>query len=795
MTSMTLQSALELATQRHREGKLREAESIYRQILMNDPRQTDALQGLGLLAYQVGQKEAALKLIEEAISIEPQVARYHGHRGMVLAAMGRSQDALDALRHSLALQRDIAEVHNNLGNVLHMLGKQEEAIAAFGEALAIRPDYPDAHNNLGNVLLMRGQTREAIDAYRKATILRPEFVEAHSNLGGALRLAGEIEEAIKSCRRAIDLQPTYAPAYVNLGFALRLSAQNNEAETAYRKALELSPDLIEAHNGLGNVLLQEQRGDEAIAVYKEAIRIRPQQPQTHHNLGVALTQLGNTDEAITAFEKAISLRPDYAEAMNNLGVALQMAERIEESMEMYRRALAARPNYVDALNNLGTIHKALGRIDEAIAMYDQALRISPGDGKANENRLFALQYSERYGSAAILEECEAWSRRIAEPLGRNVPRPANLPDPDRRLRIGYVSPDFRDHCQSLFTIPLLSRHDRSRFEIFCYADASRPDAVTHRLQGYADAWRSTVGLVDEAVARQVREDQIDILVDLTMHMAAGRPMVFARKPAPVQVAWLAYPGTTGMKQMDYRLTDPYLDPPGMNDAFYTEKSVRLPETFWCYAPLEENLEVNALPAASAGHVTFGCLNNFCKVSDSTLALWACVLREVKNSQLILLCPAGAHRREVLRKLNVAENRVEFMAFLPRVEYLKMYHRIDICLDTLPYNGHTTSLDSFWMGVPVITLLGKTVAGRAGWCQLCNLNLKELANRSEEQFVNTAAALAADMPRLAALREGLRAKMAASPLMDAERFARNMETAYREMWRRWCADRLTGRHDR
>jgi protein O-GlcNAc transferase len=795
MTSMTLQSALELATQRHREGKLREAESIYRQILLNDPRQTDALHGLGLLAYQVGQREAALKLIDEAISIEPQVARYHGHRGMVLAAMGRTQEAVDALRHSLSLQRDIAEVHNNLGNVLHTIGKHDEAIAAFNQALALRPDYPDAHNNLGNVLLYLGQAQQAIDAYRRATSLRPEFVEAHSNLGGALRMAGQNEEATKSCRRAIDLQPGYAPAYVNLGFALRLAGRQNEAEAAYRKALDLSPELIEAHNGLANVLLQQQRGDEAIALYREAIRIRPTQPQTHHNLGVALMQLGKTEEAIAAFEKAISLRPDYAEAMNNLGVALQSVERIEEAIQMYRRAIFARPNYVDALNNLGTTQKALALIDEAIALYDQALEISPGDTKANENRLFGLQYSERYNAAEILEECEAWSRRIAEPLGRNIGRHENSPEPDRRLRIGYISPDFRDHCQSLFTIPLLSRHDHGRFEIFCYADVPRPDAVTHRLQGYADAWRNTAGQSDEAIANRVREDRIDILIDLTMHMAAGRPLVFARKPAPIQVAWLAYPGTTGMKQIDYRLTDPYLDPPGMNDAFYTEKSVRLPETFWCYAPLEEDLEVNALPASSAGHVTFGCLNNFCKVSDSTLALWGRVLRAVNNSRLILLSPNGSHRQEVLRKLDIAPDRIEFLAFLPRGEYLKMYHRIDICLDTLPYNGHTTSLDSFWMGVPVITLLGKTVAGRAGWCQLCNLNLKELANRSEEQFIQTATALAGDLPKLAALRKGLRAKMAASPLMDAQRFAGNVEAAYREMWRRWCADRLSGRHDR
>jgi predicted O-linked N-acetylglucosamine transferase (SPINDLY family) len=269
-------------------------------------------------------------------------------------------------------------------------------------------------------------------------------------------------------------------------------------------------------------------------------------------------------------------------------------------------------------------------------------------------------------------------------------------------------------------------------------------------------------------------------------MANGRPLLFARKPAPIQVAWLAYPGTTGMETMDYRLTDPYLDPPGMNDAFYSEQTVRLPDSFWCYDPLRSEPAVNALPALKNGYVTFGCLNNFCKTGEGTLKLWRRVLETVGNSRLILLCPRGGHRRGVLETLGVEESRVEFVSQKPREEYLKQYHRIDLALDTLPYNGHTTSLDSFWMGVPVVSLVGETVVGRAGWSQVCNLELKELAARSQEQFVLTAAALAGDLPRLSDLRGSLRGRMERSPLMDGARFARNMESAYRQMWRRWIA---------
>jgi predicted O-linked N-acetylglucosamine transferase (SPINDLY family) len=287
----------------------------------------------------------------------------------------------------------------------------------------------------------------------------------------------------------------------------------------------------------------------------------------------------------------------------------------------------------------------------------------------------------------------------------------------------------------------------------------------------------------------VREDRIDVLVDLTMHMSATRLLMFARKPAPVQVTWLAYPGTTGISAMNYRLTDPYLDPPGLFDGCYTEESVRLPDTFWCYDPLTTEPAVNALPATSAGHVTFGNLNNFCKINADVLQLWAKALRAVEGSQLLLLTGEGSHRQrtlEVLREAGVAPERVLLRGRQQRAPYLGLYHQIDLGLDTFPYNGHTTSLDSFWMGVPVVTLVGQTVVGRAGLCQLRNLGLPELIAETPEEFVRISVELANDQPRLSALRAGLRARMVASPLMDAPRFARNMEAAYRNMWQRWCA---------
>jgi predicted O-linked N-acetylglucosamine transferase (SPINDLY family) len=335
---------------------------------------------------------------------------------------------------------------------------------------------------------------------------------------------------------------------------------------------------------------------------------------------------------------------------------------------------------------------------------------------------------------------------------------------------------------------MLSQHDHAAFEIFCYSSVERPDDRTRCIAGYADIWRDVRLLDDESLASRVRHDRIDILVDLTMHMATGRPLVFARKPAPIQIAWLGYPGTTGMDAMDYRFTDPRLDPHGFDNQ-YSEQSIRLADSFWCYDPLADQPRVNPLPALERGHVTFGCLNNPCKITDVTLALWGGVMRALPESRLRLLAPPGRHRLRMLQRLmahGIAGDRVSFADYQIRADYLRSYHEIDIGLDTFPYNGHTTSLDSLWMGVPTITRVGETSVGRGGLSQLFQLDLLELAAETDTGFVAAAVALARDLPRLAALRQQLRARLERSPLMDAGRFCRHIEGAYRAVWSDYCA---------
>jgi predicted O-linked N-acetylglucosamine transferase (SPINDLY family) len=427
-------------------------------------------------------------------------------------------------------------------------------------------------------------------------------------------------------------------------------------------------------------------------------------------------------------------------------------------------------------------------LEESLASYRRALELKPDDSHVHSNLLYALSFCHGWDEQAIGQEHRRWNERHAAPLARFIQPHTNDLTPGRRLRIGYVSPYFRRHVQSFFTVPLLANHDHQNFEISCFADVATPDALTERLHSYADVWRDCRGLSDEEVADLIRRHQIDILVDLTMHMAQCRPVIFARKPAPVQVCWLAYPGTTGLATMDYRLTDPYLDPPGHDDSVYAEQSVRLPDSFWCYDPLATEPAVNPLPALSSGHVTFGSLNNFCKVNTAVLRLWARVLKVVDRSRFVMLVPEGFLRRRtlgILEQEGVSAGQVSFVDKQPLQQFRELYHQIDIGLDTFPANGHTTSLDAYWMGVPVVTLVGQTVVGRAGICQLTNIGLPDLIAQTPDDFVRIASDLAGDLPRLRQLREGLRDRLQRSALMDAPRFAHNVESAYRTMWQRWC----------
>jgi protein O-GlcNAc transferase len=688
MSQLTVQQAFDLATRRHQEGRLLEAEQLYRQILARQPDHTDSMLRLGLIARKAGRNDVAIQLIRQSIALNP----------------------------------NVAEAHNNLGNALNDTGQLDEAIAAYRQAIALNPDLPETHFNLGNTLHHRAKRDDAIAAYRRAIALRPNYAEAFNNLGNALKDSRQFDAAI----------------------------------TAYRHAILLRPDYAEACNNLAGAFMDNGQIDDSLAAYRHAIALKPDYAEAHFNLGIALKDLpGGLDHAINDYRRAIALKPDYADACNNLGNALKDAGLLDDALAAYRRAIAINPNVPQARHNL----------------------------------LYSLYFHPALDAAAILSEHRRWNDASARPLAAHIRPHDNDRSPDRPRRIGYVSGDFRQHVIARNLLPVLQHHDRSQFTIHCYSNTKRTDDFTDPLRKSADGWRDIVGIGDDEAADLIRADRIDILIDASLHLAGNRLLVFARNPAPVQVTWLGYPGTTGMDAIDYRLTDPHLDPPGLDDANYSEKSVRLPDSFWCYDSLGEEPPISPPPCRQNGFVTFGCLNNFCKINDPVLSLWADVLNNNAGSHLLCMAPEGSCRQRMLAHLagrGVEAARIEFVSSQDRPIYLRLYDRIDIGLDTFPYNGHTTSLDSYFMGVPVITLVGKTVVGRAGVSQLSNLGLADLITHTPGDFVRIAVQLATDRPRLADLRATLRERMRNSPLMDAPRFTRGLEAAYRAMWRNWTA---------
>jgi len=572
----------------------------------------------------------------------------------------------------------------------------------------------------------------------------------------------------------------------DLGLQHQQGGRLQEAENLYRQILIQQPAHFDATHLSGVIALQTGRLDLAVELIGRAIALRPGDADAHSNLGVALKDKGRLDEAIAAWRRAIALNPDLPEAHTNLGNALREIEKLDEAVAAFRRAISLRPEYAEAHNNLANA-KDQGQLDDAISAWRQSIVLNPNLPKTHSNLILALHYHPAYDAQAIAEEHRRWSRRHAEPLRPFIRPHHNDRQPDRRLRIAYISADFREHSVGRFLLPLLCHHDHEAYQIICYSDVQIGDAMTDTLRACVDEWNEIAKYTDERVAEKIREDKIDILVDLAAHTAANRLRVFARKPAPVQVTYLAYCSSTGLEAMDYRLSDPYLDPNG-EESFYSEQTVRLPDTYWCYQSIAASPEVGPVPALAQGFITFGSLNNFCKVSSQALNLWMELLGAIPKSQLILSSPEGSHRQKILdlfKQAGIDPQRLRFVGKVPFSDYLKLYGQIDIALDPFPFNGGTTTCDALWMGVPVVTLRGRTAVGRAGSSILCNIGLPELIAQTPRQYVQIATALAGDLPRLAELRRTRSVRMGTSPLMDARKFARNTEAAYRRMWRTWC----------
>lgn len=767
-------------------GNAAEALQCFQSAIRLDPGLSDAHFNLGLAWEQTGRLGEAITAYGRACDLRPEPA-YLVNLGNALQRSGRNEAAIKALQEAARQGPNLAAAHYNLGNALATAERWAEAVPAYQRAVAIDPGYAEAHHNLGRALKNTDRLAEGIAAYRRAVELRPELVDGHVSLGVALREAEQVDEAIAAYETALRLAPDNVLAHYNLGNALRELERFDDAQAAFRRCIELDPMNAKAANNIGLTLSARARYAEAGEWYRRAAESDPTLPEAHMNLGCTLQRAKRFPEALECLARAIDLKPDYPEAFLNVGNVLKDQRRFGVALRAYEDALALKPDYHDARLARAGAYYELGRIAESMAEYDQVLEAKADATTVSGVRASVANYSDGHDLEALQRLHADFAGRLRE-VAQLPPRSPQGEDPRRRLRIGYVSADLRGHSVAWFMEPVLAAHDRSGFELVAYHNHIDTDATSERLKPHFDQWVDVPGLTDDELAARIREDRIDILVDLSGQTAGNRLQVFARKPAPVQMTWLGYLTTTGVAAIDYRITDARVDPEGY-EQWQVEKPLRIDDCYICYGAHPYGAEPGPVPE---GPVVFGSFSNIAKMSPANLGLWARLLREVPEAILRIKSRPLVDetvREEFVQRFarhGIAAERLDLVGWEQGTgNHLAQYNRIHVALDTWPYHGVTTTCEALWMGVPVVSLIGATHASRQGLSLLSAVGLPELAVVSADDYVARAAALAQDRPRLAELRATLRSRMLASLLTDAAGFTRKLEAAYRGAWQAWC----------
>jgi len=645
------------------------------------------------------------------------------------------------------------------------------------------------------IIARRYEAAEAI--CRKLLQENADNLEAHFLLGNSAYHQSKWVEAVAHYRRAVATAPDIGFLHANLALALLEAGRHQEAQVALADSIRLDGITAVSHYHQGIIFQRTERYREAREEYEQALRLDPVHAGSRVNLSAVLLETGDDNGAIDCCRLGLEVAPDDPALVGNLATAYGKQYRFDESLAQYRRLLEliSPDERAEALGRMANILCNAWRMDESIACFDKAISAASDFAQKRalvSTRLFVLHYPQCLTPELIAREHRAWGDTYFQPV-----QPvafANVPDTGRRVRVAYISPDLRIHAVVFYLQPVLAAHDPEQVEIYCYSDVKKPDEVTRQLrERHGVIWRDISALDDDAVQRQILADRIDILVDLAGHSAGNRLPLFARRVAPVQVNWIGYPNTTGLSAMDYRLTDPKADPPGMTEQFHTEELVRLPDSFLCYRPGADFPPENPLPLLTNRFVTFGSFSNFTKVTIDMLALWARILASVPESRLVFRARGMTDERfrhdilPIFEAKGVSGERITILGHARSVtENLRDYHRLDIALDTFPYHGTTTTCESLYMGVPVVTLAGRSHVSRVGVSLLQSVGIPELICETSDDYVSTAVALAGDLRRLLGLRKSLRNMVLASPLTDNVTFTRHLEAAYRWMWQRWCA---------
>ena len=856
-TSLTIDQAFQQAVTYHQAGYIHDAKYLYRTILQTQPNHPDAQHNLDILTEQIKQAitnlshfkaelEAntdqaqnwfnyidALTLTDQTDLAQQilQLAQQHGLPDEMVSALAKrlefaTQESTQLPKqspHEKSSSNAIAVLKNKKSSIsnkhtksdknssshngkipstkqidtlvnLFNAGQYTEVVTLSREMTECFPHFDFGWKTLGTVLKQMGRDADALHPLEKAVELSSDDAETLNNLSITYKVLGQIDKAETSCRRALQIMPDLAEAHNTLGIILHELGRFSEAEASHRRALQIKPDYVSAYNNLGTALKDMGQFDEAEASCLQALKINQRSSSAYLTLGTIYHDLGQLKKAEANYRQALEIDPNYAIAHYNLGNAFKKQDLLDKAEACYRQALIINPDSALAHNNLGNILKELSLIDEAEACYRQSLQLQPDFEVAFSNLLFVLNYHPDKTAEEIFEAYQEYDAKYCLPHHSEWQPHINNSNLHRRLKVGYVSPDFRKHSAQYFLEPLLAHHDKQAIEVYAYAELAVEDSVTAHYKSYVDHWIPTRGMSNAALAERIRADGIDILVDLAGHTAKNRLSVFARKPAPVSVSWLGYGYTTGLTAIDYFLTDITTVPQG-SEALFSETPYRVATPSFSYRPAEGMGEINDLPALTNGHITFGTLTRAIRLNHRTIKVWSEILKYVPDSRLVIDCKTFSDKymqdlfAEKFVTHGIARERLEFGYHTPPWDVLR---GIDIGLDCFPHNSGTTLFETLYMGVPYITLAGRPSVGRLGSCILQGLGRPEWIAESETDYVAKAVDLAGDINRLSEIRAGLRDQMKNSPLRDEKSFALKVETAYRDIWKKWCLeDNLKG----
>lgn len=707
-----------------------------------------------LTHHQNGQLAAAQALYDDILRGTPAHADAWHMLGVLALQSGQHQAAVQHIGHAIQLNPAQGGYHINHAHALSALQQLDAAAASLDQAVALMPDVAMVHFHRSIVLHQLQRLDEAVTSYERALLLQPDHAEAHNNRGVALQALGQLDKAVESYTRAIALQPDYAAAHFNLASAQQESHQLDAALAHYDRAIALQPDYAQAYSNRGSVL----------------------------------KDLGQTTAAVASYDHAIALVPDYADAWANRGIALDALRKVEQAEHSYRRALEIDPALAEAHHNLALSLLTRGHMAAAMQGFRNALAVAPNRDDAHSALLLCLSSDASIGADALFAEHVRFGMQFETPLRPLWQKHTNAKDPERALKVGFVSGDLYSHAIATFIEPVLKELTRSpRLTLHAYYTHTVRDAVNQRLQTYFAHWNEVATLPAPALADKIRADGIDILIDLSGHTGLNRLLTFAHKPAPIQATWMGFPGTTGLQAIDYYFTDKHFLPPGTFDHLFTEKLAYLPASA-PFLPYPDAPAVNALPALTHGHLTFGSFNKLKKFSPAVIALWAQVLRAHPSSPMVIGGMESTDNPTVLHwfaKEGIAAERLRFYPVSDMPTYLGLHHQVDICLDTFPYNGGTTTLHALWMGVPTLTLSGDTSVTRTGCAVLGHAGLLDFQAASPAEFVERSLLWAQRLDGLSRIRASLRERFLASPAGQPAVIGQGLEKAFRTMWQRWC----------